>query len=115
MESLTANVDRLKAYRARLILFPRRSGKPKQGDSSQEEVKAAKSGEGLVRHVETVLPIEPATGKGAVYSEVPKGEMGEGEKAAYRRLRDVRSEARLVGVREKRAKAKAEEAQTQKK
>lgn len=28
---------------------------------------------------------------------------------AYRKLRDARSEARLVGVREKRAKAKAEE------
>ncbi len=41
--------------------------------------------------------------------------MGEGEKGAYRRLRDARSEARLVGVREKRAKAKAEEAQAAKK
>jgi large subunit ribosomal protein L13e len=41
--------------------------------------------------------------------------MGKGEEAAYRRLREARSEKRLVGVREKRAKAKAEEATTAKK
>ena len=47
--------------------------------------------------------------------EVKKGDMPEGEEGAYRRLREARSEARLVGVREKRAKAKAEEAAAQKK
>ncbi len=47
--------------------------------------------------------------------EVKRGEMPEGEEGAYRRLRDARSEARLVGVREKRAKAKAEEAAATKK
>jgi large subunit ribosomal protein L13e len=41
--------------------------------------------------------------------------MGTGEDAAYRRLREARSEKRLVGVREKRAKAKAEEASAAKK
>ena len=41
--------------------------------------------------------------------------MPEGTENAYRKLRDARSEARLVGVREKRAKAKAEEAQATKK
>lgn len=115
MESLTANVDRLKSYRARLILFPRRNGKHKQPDSSPEEVKAAKSGEGIVNHLATASPIEHGTGMEVAYSEVQRSEMGEGEKEAYRRLREARSEARLVGVREKRAKAKAEEAQTQKK
>ncbi len=39
----------------------------------------------------------------------------EGEEKAYRRLREARSEARLIGVREKRAKAKAEEAAATKK
>lgn len=37
------------------------------------------------------------------------------EGGAYRKLRDARSEARLVGVREKRAKAKADEADSKKK
>ena len=35
--------------------------------------------------------------------------MGEGEEGAYRRLRTARSDARLVGVREKRAKLKKDE------
>jgi large subunit ribosomal protein L13e len=38
-----------------------------------------------------------------------------GEDEAYRKLRLARSDARLVGVREKRAKAKAEEAEAKKK
>jgi large subunit ribosomal protein L13e len=39
----------------------------------------------------------------------------EGQKDAYKTLRKARSDARLVGVREKRAKAKAEEAAATKK
>lgn len=51
---------------------------------------------------------------GAV-SEIKSSELGEGTKDAYRVLRDARSDARLVGVREHRAKAKADEAQATKK
>ena len=61
-----------------------------------------------------VLPIKNVTREEAV-GEVKRGEMPEGEEGAYRRLREARSEARLVGVREKRAKAKAEEAAATKK
>ena len=32
-ESLELNVQRLKAYKAKLIVFPRKAGKPKKGDS----------------------------------------------------------------------------------
>ena len=32
-ESLELNVQRLKAYKAKLIVFPRKAGKPKAGDS----------------------------------------------------------------------------------
>lgn len=48
-------------------------------------------------------------------THVKRKEMPEGTKDAYRVLRDARSEARLVGVREKRAKAKADEAAASKK
>lgn len=49
-------------------------------------------------------------------SEISKRDLGAGvEGGAYRKLRVARSEARLVGVREKRAKAKAEEAAAAKK
>jgi large subunit ribosomal protein L13e len=32
-ESLQANVQRLKEYKSKLIIFPRKASKPKQGDS----------------------------------------------------------------------------------
>lgn len=53
--------------------------------------------------------------KAEAVGEVKRSEMGKGTENAYRLLRDRRSEARLVGVREKRAKAKADEASAAKK
>ncbi|KAJ8104133.1 ribosomal protein L13e, partial [Lipomyces tetrasporus] len=106
VEGLEANVARLKEYQAKLIVFPRKAGKPKKGDSEASEIAAA-------TQVSTaaVLPIsQPA----------PESEpriVTEEAKAfnAYTTLRKARSDARLVGVREKRAKAKAEEAAEKKK
>ncbi|EON65265.1 50S ribosomal protein L13e [Coniosporium apollinis CBS 100218] len=105
-ESLKANVERLQEYRKRLILFPRRAGQTKKGDASKEDIEAVKSGN-IVRH----LPAVKNT------FEVEEGAIGdyEGEENAYMKLRIARSDARLVGVREKRAKAKAEEATAAKK
>ena len=112
-ESLTDNVARLKAYRARLILFPRRVGQHKTGDSSKEEVRAAEKGEG--KHVHRTHHALPLEQRAEHFSEVKTSEMPEGEEHAYRRLREARSEQRLRGVREKRVKAKAEEASAAKK
>ncbi|KAL8669219.1 MAG: hypothetical protein Q9168_006179 [Polycauliona sp. 1 TL-2023] len=111
-ESLATNVDRLKAFRARLILFPRRAGQHKKLDSSKDDIE--QSGKDITRKVGAVLPIMNLSRAEAI-GEVKRSEMGEGTKDAYRKLRDARSEARLVGVREKRAKAKAEEATAAKK
>ena len=108
---------RLKAYRERLILFPRRSGQHKQGDSSKEEVGAYAKGDKeieVARKTDYVLPITNQAKEEAI-GEVKRSEMPKGTENAYRVLRDARSEARLVGVREKRAKAKAEEAAATKK
>ncbi|EFE29413.1 uncharacterized protein ARB_03709 [Trichophyton benhamiae CBS 112371] len=111
-ESLSVNVARLKAYKARLILFPRKSGQFKKLDSSAEEIKAAK--EGLVKSINSVLPVTNPARENAV-SEIKKSDLPSGEENAYRRMRIARSDARLVGVRAKRAKAKAEEAAAAKK
>ncbi|WEW59388.1 60S ribosomal protein L13 [Emydomyces testavorans] len=113
-ESLSANVARLKEYRARLILFPRKSGQFKKLDSSAEDIKAALESKNLAKSVGSLLPIANVSRAQAV-TEISKADMPEGEKAAYRKLRDARSDARYVGVREKRAKAKAEEAAAAKK
>jgi large subunit ribosomal protein L13e len=34
VEGKTINIERLKAYKERLVVFPRKAGKPKKGDSS---------------------------------------------------------------------------------
>jgi large subunit ribosomal protein L13e len=68
-----------------------------------------------VRRVGAVLPINSGVGIKHGVSEIKKSEMPEStEGGAYRTLREKRSEARLVGVREKRAKLKAEEAEAKK-
>jgi len=67
-----------------------------------------------VRRLGHGMPIKNVGLEEAI-GEVQKSEMGKGEEGAYRRLREARSEARLVGVREKRAKAKADEASAPKK
>ena len=111
-ESLKANVERLKAYKARIILFPRKTKKPKEGEASLEDMKNAREnyGESVVQRTRSALPINKK-----VTIEEGKVADFEGEEAAYRKLRDARSAARLVGKREKRAKAKEEEAAAAKK
>ncbi|MCJ1352014.1 MAG: 60S ribosomal protein L13 [Icmadophila ericetorum] len=118
-ESLALNVSRLKAYRARLILFPRRASQYTKNDASKEEITAHHKGEGAkvarkLHGSNGAMGIVDEARENAV-GEVSKEEMGEGEENAYKRLREARSEARLVGVREKRAKAKADEATAAKK
>lgn len=111
-ESLKANVERLKAYKARLVLFPRKAKAPKAGEASAEEMKQAKEAghDGHVKKSHSSFPIanKVVVEEGKV-SDYPS------EEAAYRRLREARSEARLVGKRAKRAKAKEEEAAAAKK
>ena len=103
-------MERLQEYRKRLILFPRRNGKTKQGDASAEDLKTAKTAEKIISSTAASLPIKNVV----EFEEGPIGDY-KGEENAYRKLRDSRSEARLIGVREKRAKAKAEEADSKKK
>jgi large subunit ribosomal protein L13e len=111
-ESLKANVERLKAYKARLVLFPRKTKAPKSGDASAEQVQAAKQAghAGAVKESNKFFPIEQAVA-------VTEGKLSDypSEEKAFRKLREARSEARLRGRRDKRAKAKAEEAEAQKK
>ena len=111
-ESLKVNVARLQEYKKRLVLFPRKVKSPKSGDASAEDVKSAQESgyEGKVKESKQHFPItNKVTIEEGKISDFP------GEEAAYRKLRDARSEARLVGKREKRAKAKEDEAKDAKK
>lgn len=51
---LQENATRLKAFKSKLVLFPRRANKPKTGDSSAEELKA------VGQHRGALLPIAHA-------------------------------------------------------
>merc|ERR1719402_2158209 len=48
MNSLQKNAQRLKEYKSKLILFPRKASKPKKADASAEEIKMAKQLKGKV-------------------------------------------------------------------
>lgn len=102
-------MERLQEYMKRVIVFPRK-GKTVKGDASKEEVEAARTGENTIKQNRVALAIKNV-------AEVPEVNIADekSEEGAYKKLRAVRSEARLVGVREKRAKAKAEEAADKKK
>jgi len=93
LEGFQSNVQRLKTYKAKLVIFPRRAGKFKAGDSTQEELATATQVQG------SYMPIEP---------EKPSVELvkvTEEMKAfrAYAKLRVERMNARQIGVRTKRA------------
>lgn len=115
-ESLTANVDRLKAYKARLILFPRKSGQHKKLDSSESDVKGVSDGSAkTVSKIGAAFAVNSGVGLKHGLTEKKASDIGKGEEAAYRKLRDLRSEARYAGAREKRAKLKAEAEEAKKK
>ncbi|RWA12579.1 hypothetical protein EKO27_g2521 [Xylaria grammica] len=99
-ESLAINVQRLKAYQARLILFPRKTKGP-----ALDNIETTRS-------IKSAFTFE-ATAPGV--TEINKDAMPQGvEGGAYRTLRVARSDARLKGVREKRARDAAEAENTKK-
>ncbi|XP_071443405.1 large ribosomal subunit protein eL13 [Hetaerina americana] len=99
VESLQMNVQRLKEYRSKLILFPLNPKKKlKKGEATEEERKVATQLKG------PVMPIRQQSGK-------PRARpITEEEKkfSAFTALRQARADARLVGIRQKRAKEAAE-------
>jgi len=97
-EGIAANVQRLKDYKARLILFPRKSNKPNKGDTPKDQQK-----------VETTQTLRAPLATAFEYTEIPKSDLPKPiEGGAYRALRLARSNERYAGAREKRAKEKVE-------
>lgn len=97
-EGLKINVDRLTAYKARLIVFPRNAKKPAKTDSKDLDAQ-------VIRDVNAAIPIPAGT-----VAEAPrKIADAERETNAYRTLRNERATARYDGARRVRAAKKAEE------
>ena len=100
MESLQQNVQRLKEYRSKLIIFPVHANKKlRPGDATEEERKVATQ----VKTKQT-LPISQPSVKAK--ARVPTA--AELKFGAFAALRKARADARLVGIRAKRAKEAAE-------
>lgn len=97
-ETMEANVKRLCAYKTKMILFPRRDGKPKKGeinDATAEQLKAATQNttEGVF-----ALPVQSRRCKPASITAEMKKEK------VFQRLRQARVDQRYKGKREKKAK-----------
>jgi large subunit ribosomal protein L13e len=99
-EGLAANVERLKAYKARLIVFPKKSNKPKKADTPKDQ-HSAETTQSIAGAFNIVEPVA------AGFREIKKSEIKKSE-GAYKALRKARSDAKYVGIREKRAKDKAD-------
>uniref|UniRef100_A0A6U6DYD2 60S ribosomal protein L13 n=1 Tax=Odontella aurita TaxID=265563 RepID=A0A6U6DYD2_9STRA len=90
VDTRDANVERLKEYKAKLVVFPRkRLNKPKAGDSGPEETKAATQLSG------TVLPLAKPSSE--IVMEEVTDEMKEFK--AFTTMRNARKESRVVGHR----------------
>jgi large subunit ribosomal protein L13e len=109
VESLQQNVARLTEYKSKLILFPRKAGITKKGDSSASEIKDAQQ----VVSVSNVFKFDPVPGKNDIQERTI--DPAEKEKNCFKTLRAARSDKRNQGKRDKRAKAKEEEAAAKKK
>uniref|UniRef100_A0A182P9T0 60S ribosomal protein L13 n=1 Tax=Anopheles epiroticus TaxID=199890 RepID=A0A182P9T0_9DIPT len=96
VESRQQNVQRLKEYRSKLILFPIHANKKKarRGDATPEECKLAKQMKRTVMPIRNVRPkvtLETITEKQKKFN-------------AYQALRQARLNARFFGARAKKAK-----------
>jgi len=102
-EGKKLNVERLKAYKTRLIVFPRTAGKPKKGDSQGEDLTAATTRSSIP------LPDPYA-------HEAPRKIVDEERTfKAFRALREARANERNEGMRKIRAAKKEEEEANKKK
>ncbi|XP_072968795.1 large ribosomal subunit protein eL13z [Typha angustifolia] len=93
LEGLQANVQRLKTYKAKLVIFPRRARKFKAGDSAPEELATATQIQGeylpIVREKTSVEVVK-------ITDEMKSFK-------AYGKLRVERMNKRQVGARQKKA------------
>ncbi|XP_053957826.1 60S ribosomal protein L13 [Anastrepha obliqua] len=98
LESRQRNVQRLKEYKSKLILFPINEKKIRKGESTLEECKLATQLKGDVMPIKKEQPV-------IEFREIAKDEQ---KFKAFATLRKARSDARLVGIRAKRAKENAD-------
>merc|ERR1712100_715784 len=105
-KSLKANAARLKLYKSKLVLFPKKAKHPKAGDASADAVKAAGQLQGEVLPISQ--PKKRTTHRAIKPEERATGKTGLPKNGAYATAARARADARLVGVRAKKAAAEEE-------
>uniref|UniRef100_A0A0K8TPK3 60S ribosomal protein L13 n=1 Tax=Tabanus bromius TaxID=304241 RepID=A0A0K8TPK3_TABBR len=98
VESRQRNIQRLKEYRSKLILFPINPKKIRKGESTEEETKLATQLKAKVMPITKPKPV--------ITSRVITNK--EKRFQAFALLRKARLDARLVGIRAKREKENSE-------
>ena len=104
--SFQVNVQRLKQYLGKLILFPLKSDKPKKNDAKPDEIKLA-----VQLKNQRVMPVKQTVKR----EKARPIEEADTKFQAYQALRMARADAKLVGQREKKAKQAAEDEKKPKK
>merc|ERR1711920_1080785 len=96
-ESLKANVDRLKLYRSKLLIFPRKSGKKgvKKGDTPKSELQNV--AQNTLKEIIPIPKLQLRIKARAIISE-------EKEKSAYKALKKARTNQKYLGEKLKKAK-----------
>ena len=90
-ESLQMNVQRLKEYKSKLIVFPRNRAKPKAGDASAAEIEMAEQLSG------PILPMPSAKKDVEMVAITPAMK----EENCFHKIRMARADLNLFGVRQK--------------
>jgi len=104
MESLNTNVDRLKEYKSKLIIFPRKN-KAKTGDTERSEIQNVQQNAS-----KDIIPIPKPSLRIKARAITDDDRQFE----AYNTLRKAKVDAKYFGRREKRAREKAEAAEQKK-
>lgn len=98
-EALQENVQRLKAYRSNLVLFPRNNKKVKEGEAQPDEKAKATQVQGTVQPLQRKKPALEFTD---ITQDMKNFD-------AYKKLRVEMMNKRLKGMREKRQREKEAE------
>lgn len=101
LDAMQDNVQRLREFKTKLLVFPVNPSKPKEGDAKKDELAMAAQVTGKL------MPIVKKTSE----VEVRKITEDDRAKGAYRSLRIERTNKRLDGLRKKRAAEKAAQAE----
>merc|ERR1719439_290131 len=101
-ESLQVNVDRLKLYMSKLLVFPRKSGKKavKKGDTPKSELQNVAQ-----NTLKEIIPVPKPTLRVKARAITAQ----EKEFDAYKTLKKARTDKKYLGEKLKKAKANAEE------